>query len=125
VVVTVRAAVSPVAEFEGVRRWLFDIGKGDGGATDVGVGIGVFCDEREKGVALMLKGVLDEDDDAALACSGVWTSPNSPGAKVRVEQKPSEDVMRSVSPSLDQVKSVNVAQCRLLTIHSGVCCWVS
>ena len=35
--------------------------------------------------------------------------PSSPGAKVRAEQKPSEDVMISVRPSLDQLKSVKVA----------------
>jgi hypothetical protein len=56
-----------------------------------------------------------------------------------VEQKPSEEVMRRVRPLLDlnvwlvagsidicggayQVRSVKVAQCRLLTMHNGVCC---
>jgi len=35
--------------------------------------------------------------------------PNSPGANVRAEQKPSEEVITSVWPSLDHVKSVKVA----------------
>jgi hypothetical protein len=33
--------------------------------------------------------------------------------------------MSSVKPSVDHVRSVKVAQCRLLTIHRGVCCCVS
>jgi hypothetical protein len=33
--------------------------------------------------------------------SGVYGSPSSEGEKVRVEQKPSEEVMRRVRPSLD------------------------
>lgn len=71
----------------------------------------------------------------------VW--PNSPGANESVEQKPSEELMINVNPSADllcvrkqyvgikyrnstyQVKSVKVAKCKLLTIHSGVCCCVS
>lgn len=68
--------------------------------------------------------------------------PSSPGVKDRVEQNPSDEEMRRVRPSLDlcsllalilqnltnrsyHVKSVNVAQCRLLTMQIGVCCWVS
>ena len=35
--------------------------------------------------------------------------PSSPGAKVRAEQKPSDDVISRVSPSPDQVRSVKVA----------------
>ena len=45
----------------------------------------------------------------AMLGGGWWKVPNSPGAKVRAEQKPSDEVMRRVLPSLDQVKSVNVA----------------
>lgn len=68
--------------------------------------------------------------------------PSSPGAKERVEQKPSVEDMSSVRPSLDlgpvlatnqkshivstyQVRSENVAKCRLLTTHNGVVCCVS
>ena len=43
---------------------------------------------------------------------GVWpvyTSPSSPGEKVRFEQKPSEELISSVKPSVDQVRSVKVA----------------
>lgn len=40
---------------------------------------------------------------------GWWTVPSSPGANVRAEQKPSEEVISKVWPSLDQVKSVKVA----------------
>jgi hypothetical protein len=35
--------------------------------------------------------------------------PNSPGANVRAEQKPSDEVITNVRPSLAQVKSVKVA----------------
>jgi len=70
--------------------------------------------------------------------SPVYGLPSSPSAKVKVEQKPSDEVMRSVRPSLAlrislallrkryeyayQERSVKVAQCRLLTTQSGVCC---
>lgn len=99
-------------------RWCDPFGNGDGGAnTDVGVGTGVFW--------------FDETavPDTTLVFFGptspVYTSPSSPGAKDRVEQKPSDDEMSSVRPSLDHVRSVNVAQCRLLTMQIGVCCCVS
>jgi len=98
---------------EDVRWWL--CGNGDGGAIEVGVAIGVFWEDE---TAVM-------DGCFAVGTSPTYLSPSSPGAKVRVEQKPSEEVIRRVKPSLDQVRSVNVAQWRLLTIHSGVCCWVS
>lgn len=52
-------------------------------------------------------------------------SPNSPGAKDSVEQKPSDDETSNVSPSFDQARSVKVAQCRLLTTQIGVFCCVS
>ena len=70
----------------------------------VGVGCGVeavefaFATEIGVGVCFALLAVL--------AWYGV---PSSPGAKVRAEQKPSEDVIRSVWPSLDHVRSVKVA----------------
>lgn len=58
----------------------------------------------------------------AEASSPVYTWPSSPGVNERVEQKPSEDDISSVRPSLDHVKSVNVAKCKLLTMHNGVVC---
>ena len=60
-----------------------------------------------------------------------------------MEQNPSDELIIRVSPSFDlvilstpeyqveskggayHVRSVNVAKCRLLTTHIGVCCWVS
>jgi hypothetical protein len=84
-----------------------------------------------------------------LGTSPVYGWPSSPGENVSVEQKPSEDVIKRVKPSVDlflsaliawntlegctisilvanwrtyQVKSVKVAQCRLLTTQMGVCC---
>lgn len=45
--------------------------------------------------------------------------------KDNVEQKPSEDEMNRVRPSLDHARSVNVAQWRLLTTQIGVFCCVS
>lgn len=36
----------------------------------------------------------------AVGKSPVYTVPSSPAAKVKVEQKPSEDVMSSVDPSV-------------------------
>jgi len=73
-----------------------DGGNGDGGAKiEVGVCIGVFWVE-EAAVAV---------ERGCLVVVTVGPSgeicPSSPGAKVRVEQKPSEDVMRSVRPSVD------------------------
>lgn len=59
------------------------------------------------------------------AISPLIDSPSSPTANERLEQNPSDDEMISVSPSLDQARSVNVAQCKLLTMQIGVFCWVS
>ena len=72
----------------------------------------------------------------------MYTCPSSPGLNVRLEQKPSEELMSNVRPSLDlgdgsaysersitklkyQVRSVNVAKCKLLTTTIGVICCVS
>ena len=44
-----------------------------------------------------------------VGCRPAYTDPSSPGANVKVEQKPSlEDIIR-VNPSFDQARSVNVA----------------
>jgi hypothetical protein len=87
------------------------------------VGVGVGVDAFDPLVVLIVAGVC---------CGRLWTangpvyfSPSSPGANVIEEQKPSEEVINSIDPSLDQVISVNVAKCKLLTMHSGFCCWVS
>lgn len=64
-------------------------GKGLAGATlAVGVGTGVFAELKEK-----LGGAASAGFAVA---SGVYTSPNSPGEKVRVLQKPSEEDIRRV-----------------------------
>lgn len=39
-----------------------------------------------------------------------------------MEQKPSEELISSVRPSVDQVKSVKVAKCKLLMVIRGVIC---
>jgi len=78
-------------KLEGVRWCVCDVGgKGEGGAMEVGVAMGVLCDE-----AVGIMGCF------AVGTSPLYISPNSPGAKVRVEQKPSEDVIRRVWPSFD------------------------
>jgi hypothetical protein len=75
---------------EGVRWCVCDVdGKGDGGAIEVGVAMGVFCEE-----ALGIMGCF------AVGTSPLYISPSSPGWKVRVEQKPSEEVIRRVWPSV-------------------------
>jgi hypothetical protein len=61
----------------------------------------------------------------AVPTGGVYGWPNSPGANDNVEQKPSEELIIKVKPSFDHVRSVNVAKCKLLTTHRGVCCCVS
>lgn len=86
--------VSDGGGLEGVR-WRDRPGNGEGGQTaEVGVGMGVFWEESEMGCWVETPGfVVDE--------SGMYGSPSSEGEKVRVEQKPSEEVMSRVRPSLD------------------------
>jgi hypothetical protein len=89
----------------------------------VGVGVGVEWFDDCAALTLIAAGV-----GCRLVCVAVgpvYFSPNSPGAKVTAEQKPSDEVMINVDPSLDHVMSVNVAKCKLLTTHNGFCCWVS
>ena len=103
--------------FDAARWWLTGR-NGEGGAwMAVGVGMGVFWLDKliEAGFS----------KTALVVLSGTYNSPSSPGEKVKVEQKPSDDVINKVNPSLDQVKSVKVAQCKFDTIQSGVCCCVS
>ena len=88
----------------------------------VGVGVGVELFEAWPPV-LIAAGVCW--GRLCTANGPVYFSPSSPGANVIEEQKPSEDVINSIDPSFDQVMSVNVAKCKLLTMHSGFCCWVS
>ena len=68
------------------------LGKG-GAILEVGVGMGVFKADRE----VVCMGLLG---------SGMYTWPNSSGAKVRVEQKPSEEDIIKVKPSLDLSKQL-------------------
>ena len=82
-------------------------GTAGGGATvaeaAVGVAWGVVAAEfafaTDIGVGVCL----------AFAEGGWCVVPSSPGANVRAEQKPSEELMSSVWPSLDHVRSVKVA----------------
>ena len=70
--------------------------------------VGVACGVDVAELAMVTEiGVGVCPETAGTVCW--YVLPSSPGAKVRAEQKPSEDVMISVRPSLDQVKSVKVA----------------
>ena len=75
-----------------------DVAIADAGMLeDVGVGVGV--DWVELAAVLIAEGWCF----VVVCTAGVpwWTCPSSPEAKVRQEQKPSEEVIRRVSPSLD------------------------
>jgi hypothetical protein len=82
------------------------------GSSDAEIGavaaVGVACGVEAAELALAIEigvGVCL----LAVGTGWVYTVPSSPGAKVKAEQKPSEEVMSSVRPSLDQDRSVNVA----------------
>ena len=108
-------------------------GAADTGRGGVGIAARVFWE--------VVAGTEPSVGCAKVGCGPVYTAPSSPGAKDRVEQKPSVEDMRSVRPSLDlenmlagekprdvwtyHDKSENVAKCKLLTTHSGVVCCVS
>lgn len=62
---------------------------GDGTCVRVGRGV-IFADDVPE-----LAGCCAADVDPVYGC------PNSPGANERVEQKPSEELMTKVNPSLD------------------------
>lgn len=90
----------------------------------VGVAVGVEVFEAWDADVLIAEGVC--------CCCRLWMangpvyfSPSSPGANVTAEQNPSEEDMSNVLPSFDQVMSVKVEKCKLLTMHSGFCCCVS
>lgn len=85
----------------------------------MGVALGVFC------VELVAPPEPLEVVFANGATSPLYTSPSSPAAKDKVEQNPSDEEMNKVKPSLAHARSVNVAQCKLLTTHIGVFCCVS
>lgn len=74
--------------------------RGIGWAT-TGVGAGV--DWLEDGA----EGRLPTLAEGTTICWKIC--PSSPGAKVTAEQKPSEELMMRVRPSVDHDKSVNVA----------------
>lgn len=74
-------------------------GNGDGGANCVvGVGVGVLWAEAGTFAAAGCAG-----DGFVLVgpISPLYTSPSSPGANESVEQKPSDEDITRVSPSLD------------------------
>ena len=78
---------------EGARIGVVCLSKDAGAETAVGVGIGVgWADD-----AVDMAG----DGCAAVGTWPVYTCPSSPGLKVRFEQKPSEELMSNVRPSLD------------------------
>lgn len=64
-----------------------------GACCDVGVGIGVFWEDREMDAGF--------SNATFMVLSETKISPSSPGEKVRVEQNPSEDVIKRVRPSFD------------------------
>lgn len=107
----------------------------------VGVGVGVFWAEAD---TFVVAGCAVDEFVFGGPISPLYTSPSSPDANESVEQNPSDEDITRVSPSLDlilvsndhfalevwsgcsyQARSVNVAQCRLLTTQIGVFCWVS
>lgn len=65
-----------------------------------GVEVAEFALAAEIGVGVCL---------APVVTGGGHMVPSSPGAKVRAEQKPSDEDMSNVWPSLDHVRSVKVA----------------
>jgi hypothetical protein len=79
---------------EGASTGVHCLSKVGGADAAVGVGTGVGCDEDpvETGAG---------DGWWALGTWPVNICPSSPGLKVRVEQKPSDELMSNVSPSLD------------------------
>ena len=88
----------------GTEGWRGTDGTPDSGAGAVGVACGVEAAE------LALATEMGAGVCFSLRDEGWWyTLPNSPGEKVRAEQKPSDEVMRRVWPSLDHVRSVKVA----------------
>lgn len=89
-----------VDKLEEVRWWwLLVLVKGDGGAmVEVGVAIGVFCVEDT--AVPLTTGCF------AVGTSPVYICPSSPAAKVRVEQKPSDELMSNVRPSLDLLRAL-------------------
>ncbi len=83
----------------------------DGGAdAAVGVGTGVACadDAVEMGAG---------DGWCAVSTWPVYTCPSSPGLKVRFEQKPSDELMSKVRPSLDLSNMVSMFEITRLAFH--------
>lgn len=73
----------------------------------VGVGVGVeWLEARE--AAVSIEGVCAWRD--SFANGPVYFSPNSPGAKVKEEQNPSEEVINKVDPSFDLVLLVSISK---------------
>jgi hypothetical protein len=73
----------------------------DSGKADTGVGTGV-----DDGVEDALEGTAIPWYEPAVAAAAaavgpLYTWPSSPGANVTAEQKPSDELMMSVKPSID------------------------
>ena len=78
---------------EGARTGIGCFSKDGGAVAAVGVGTGVgWADDT-----------VDKAGDgwAAVGTCPVYICPSSPGLKVRFEQKPSDELMSKVRPSLD------------------------
>ena len=87
---------------------LVGLGGGNGAGDAEGAKIGVLCLSKDTGAeaAVGVGWAGDAVDVAGDGCAavGTWpvyTCPSSPGLKVRFEQKPSEELMSNVRPSLD------------------------
>lgn len=72
---------------------------GDNGGTEVGIILLLGMQAGKVGVGI----------PEIWFIGPIYLSPNSPGANMTTEQKPSVEVMSSVSPSDDQVRSVKAA----------------
>ena len=83
----------------------------------VGVGVGVeWLEARE--AAVSIEGVCACRD--SLANGPVYFSPNSPGANVKDEQNPSEEVINRVAPSFDLGPLVSFSESRVINLPRKV-----
>lgn len=73
-----------------------------GGITCVDVGVDVVADaDVDGGAGVGVGRGFDAAAVAAVAVGAVYCCPSSPGAKVKVEQNPSEELIIRVRPSFD------------------------
>ncbi len=92
-------------EAEGANTGVGCLSKDGGAEAAVGVGTGVGCAEEPVDIGA-------GDGWCAVGTCPAYTWPSSPGLKVRVEQKPSDELMSKVSPSLDLRSTVSIFQRR-------------